>query len=208
MRGHVLVLFLAACGFSPTNTATTGPGIDGAATVDTLGSTGSGSGSGSGCPDADADGVCDAVDDWPCGVKPNDPGSFQSHLTGQGLFEVNQVKLQGQDTRLVVVTTNQGFALGLDYAIHIVCLAGTTCHADLEDGTDKSGKKGCIFDGNVTGDGFSVGTGTGTYNTTMSFPTANRYELRLMPAKTGSCGPNWVGAAPGSGETIAYVCVH
>jgi hypothetical protein len=206
VRGHGLLALVTACGFSPAEVTGNGapPAIDAhvAAAPDAAGS------GSAACPDADGDGVCDAVDDWPCGPKPTDLAANRGDITIQGTFGANNITTQSANTRLVVVHTNTPFALSFDYDLYVSCLFLTTCRAQLEIGTDKLGKSGCVFDADVTGNAIGVGETHQPWSSTLQYAVADVYQVRLMPVKAGSCTPNWAVFAPSTNDTIAIVCVH
>ena len=205
----VLALALAACGFTPTTL-----GADQAAAAHehdapAMGS-GSGSGSGAACPDGDddLDGICNSVDDWQCGQKPADLADQNGGITLQGTWGSDHLTLNGNDTRLVSVHTNEAFTIAFDFDLYEPCTITTTCRIELEIGTDMAGKSGCVWDGGVVGGAASIAHKSGPWSGALSYTQGGIYEVRVMPVFAGSCTTNWAGIPPDGNKTIARVCVH
>jgi hypothetical protein len=200
----LLVPVVTACGFTPADVVGSGgtPSID--APVHSIDA----AGSGSVCGDADGDGICDAVDDWPCGPKPTELAATHSEITIQGTEGANNIKLQNADTRLVAVHPNQSFSIAFDYDIYVSCLFLVNCRTQLEIGTDQQGKQGCVYDANVTGNAIDIGEAHGTWTSTLQYSAPGVYQIRLQPVESSGCQPDWAVFAPDGNATIALVCVQ
>jgi hypothetical protein len=203
MRAVLLALVaLAACSFTPPGE---GPPA-GAGQGD--GGTGGGSDGGSGCRDDDQDGVCNELDDWPCGLKPDDPGDafsrsefFEGRWWGADEIAIGEV-------RRVIANRDQDYAVAFDWSITLYCGSGGApppmCKGQLEYGYGET-RAGCLFDADVP----HLQARTGRAMTMLRAPTMpGVYELRLNAGKRSSCGTNsWYGGNPGQDSTIAILCV-
>lgn len=200
MRAAYLApVLLAACSFSgPEGGGGTGDGPP----ADTGGN---GGGDGPPCADDDQDTVCNALDDWPCGAKPDDPGDQMGgdDVFGGRWWGARNIAIG--DARRVVAMPNQEFDLDFTWSLTIVCgFYPAQCDGQLEIGHDGT-RTGCLFDGNVT----STMASSGDANTTYRAPAMpGVYEIRLNAGRRSSCGSNgWFDGDPGSGSTIAILCV-
>ncbi len=220
-RRYVALSLLAACGFAP---ATNGAqAVDSNVAIpDTHTGSGSGSGSGSGtgsgagsgsaaCPDADGDGVCDSVDDWPCGAKPSAPGSV--NVLGIGWYTHTDHETVAGTGHLAVVAPNTAFSIAANWQIVVPCANNAMCDAELEIGASSAAgtvKDGCLVaPRKVTGSYLGLGKATGTNATySMMLSTAGVYSLRVSVANAATCTPAWNGDVPDSNYTFATVCVH
>ena len=201
MRAACLASVLcAACAFS-------GPG-DG---VGPGGGQGADAGGGGGdaprpCDDDDQDGVCNTLDDWPCGAKPDDPGDEMGRddVLGGRWWGARNIAIG--NARRVVARPNEEFDIAFTWSLTIVCgLFPAQCDGQIEIGHDGS-RTGCLFDDNVT----STVTRNGDAATTYRAPaTPGVYEIRLNAGRRQSCGTNgWYGENPGGDATIAILCVR
>ena len=208
---------VGACAFAPTTSGSNDQPSDAANMGSGSGSgsgmgSGSGSGSGSGmtCGGSDGDGVCDDVDDWPCGAKPNAPGNFNV-TTFQYTLKDSNVELADQSKTLLVVHPGDQFSVKYDYQVTVPCGTFQTCHVQLELGTD-AGKQGCGDSVDVQGvqlGPLQLGTGSGTSNLNLSLANAGVYKILTQPNEASSCGGNsWVGGTPDDHLTVGIVCVH
>lgn len=220
-RACLLAVLLAACSFSSPEVA---PG-DGAP--------GDGSGSGSDAPlpcagdgdddgdtvcnaadkcpgqddraDVDGDGSPDGCDDWPCGLKPDDPGGtmLDGDLgSGRGWGAED---IQIGNMRRLVVAPGAAFTARFDWWVLLNCV-GSTCPAQIELGYGST-RSGCIFDGIV--DDFDRFDDRFDMQLTAP-PTPGVYELRLNAGRNAECGDgeSWYGGDPGESSTIAVLCVR
>jgi hypothetical protein len=162
------------------------------------------------CPDDDGDSVCNAVDDWPCGVKPTAPPTLVSWSRNNGdtTIQITNVNLDSTG-RLAVATSQENVSLRFDYDITDTACAGN-CIDQLEIGWLPGGKIACPFDGAV-----SKSSGAdGTASTTVKAPTTKQvYDLRVELGQNYSCwygGASgwWDNQAPTTSRTIAKLCVH
>ncbi len=224
MRGAcLLAVLLAACSFSSPDVAPgDGPPGDG-----------SGSGSDSDAPlpcagdgdddgdtvcnsadkcagqddraDVDSDGNPDGCDDWPCGLKPEDPGGTMADGPfGAGRYwGANNIQIG--TARRVVVAPGASFAARFEWWVLLNC-AGSTCPAQIEFGYGST-RSGCIFEGLV--DDFDMFDGMFDMPLTAP-PTAGVYELRINAGRNTACGmsTSWYGGDPGESSTIAVLCVR
>jgi hypothetical protein len=161
------------------------------------------------CSDDDGDGVCNAVDDWPCGAKPTAPANHLE-LTDNGGhtdFKLTNIALGGTGT-LAVAAPGAAVRIQLDYNAQDSACAD--CVDQLEIGWHPAGQRaGCIFDDDVP----AQGGRQGSINTTaFTAPTApGVYELRINIGQNYSCtyqGAHtwWGGTEPP--DVVGKVCVH
>jgi hypothetical protein len=161
------------------------------------------------CGDDDDDGVCNAVDDWPCGAKPTAPANH-IELTDNGGhtdFKLTNVSLGATGT-LAVAAPGAALRIQLDYNAQDSACAD--CIDQLEIGWHPAGQRaGCIFDDDVP----QQGGRQGSINTTaFTAPTApGVYELRINIGQNYGCtyqGAHtwWGGSEPP--DVVGKVCVH
>lgn len=161
------------------------------------------------CADDDGDGVCNAVDDWPCGAKP---AAIANHLEltdngGHTDFKLTNIALGGTGT-LAVAAAGASVRIQLDYAASDT--ACNDCVDQLEIGWDPAGRRaGCIFDDDVPAQGGRQGS---IDTTSFSAPaTPGVYALHINIGQNYSCtyqGANnwWGGTEPP--DIIGKICVH
>lgn len=168
------------------------------------------------CPDDDTDGVCNAVDDWPCGAKPTTPGAtvaFMNNGTSTSTT-VTMVDLDGT-ARMAVAPPSTNVSLTLRLQITDTACGGN-CIDQLEAGwVDHAANAGnrfstCLFDdpvsktsGVVANLSFNVGTPG----------TKKVYDLRVNLGQNNFCGDDgingwWGNQVPPDTKTIARLCVH
>jgi hypothetical protein len=163
------------------------------------------------CPDDDTDGVCNNVDDWPCGAKPTAPSATLAWTRNSGETQVTitNVNLDGTG-RLAVATPGENISLTFSYAIADTACQGN-CVDQLEIGWVPPGSRMmCVFDNAVS----KANGASGTVNTTVQArSTPMVYDLRIELGQNYSCSYGgasswWDGQAPGTNRTIAKLCVH
>lgn len=161
------------------------------------------------CGDDDADGVCNAVDDWPCGAKPTAPANHIELADNGGHtdFKLSNVSLGGTGT-LAVAAPGAAVRIQLDYNAQDSACAD--CIDQLEIGWHPAGQRaGCIFDDDVPEQGGRQGS---IDTTAFTAPTApGVYELRINIGQNYSCtyqGAHtwWGGNEPP--DLVGKVCVH
>ncbi|MGN6105575.1 MAG: hypothetical protein ACTHU0_10755 [Kofleriaceae bacterium] len=212
MRAVALIALLGACAFD--GAPLPGASPDSPRPVDAADPIDGGSPDGqpdappdAACPDGDndQDGVCNGVDDWPCGAKPPDPGDPMSDANGGRSWGASVI-LIGDNRRLV---TTPGAAIGFSfgYSVKVDCPGSQSnrCRAQLEIGFDTT-RRGCLFDNDV----FDDITFRSVAVSSIAAPALpGVYELKLNAGVRSSCGnsQDWFGAPPGADSTIAIVCV-
>ena len=157
------------------------------------------------CVDDDADTVCNELDDWPCGARPDDPGDQmrREDVFGGRWWGASNIAIGA--ARRVVASPNQEFDIDFTWSLTIVCgFYPAQCDAQLEIGHEGT-RTSCLYDGDVT----STQPKTGTVDKTYRAPAMpGVYEIRLNAGRRQSCGTNgWFDENPGSGSTIAILCV-
>jgi hypothetical protein len=171
------------------------------------------------CKDSDEDGICNADDDWPCGVKPTAaPGSvtFQEQVNGNNReITITSARLSGGTAagsdRLLVVPAGAAVMLTAMYEIiDCICLQ---CIDQIEIGLVAGGRQGCLFDDDPSGGSPAScrAPTTGTASRPLTAPTvAGRYDVRFLLGQSNACGMTpqwWGGVPPAQGSTIATICV-
>lgn len=210
-----MALIVASCGFTPTVQHDT-PGADAPA------STGSGSGStvpmdapakiymdAPPCADDDQDGICNTLDEWPCGVDP-EPIAATHDIYDNGTvthFALSMISLNAQGT-LPVVAHGSQIRIQMHYAA--VDNACAECTDQLEVGFHPAGHRaGCILDRGIP----SGTTQVGDINTTaIRAPAApGVYDLHIQIGQNFSCNYNGANDYYGGSErtdVIAKLCVQ
>jgi hypothetical protein len=160
------------------------------------------------CPDADHDGVCDAVDTWPCGPLPTAPtANVSDKPMGANLtMSTIDISTQGQ---LVVATAGASLSLSMHFT-----LSDNRCPMCIDQvevgwmqGTTGP-RSGCAWDGGVPNPGM-INQNVNSF--TITAPTTpGQYDLRTNIGQNTSCGNGswWVGEVPAAATTIAILCVH
>lgn len=161
------------------------------------------------CPDEDGDGVCNVVDDWPCGVKPAAPSGAVMIVANSGLTNVaiDTTSLGGTGLFAVAAPSSTP-SLTFQYAITDTACTGN-CVDQIEVGWSPGGRIACPFDSGVS----RIYGASGTITTTVTAPaTPQSYDLRVNLGQNYSCNYSgataWWGSTPGSNGTIAKLCVH
>ncbi len=163
------------------------------------------------CADDDADGVCNTVDDWPCGAKPTEPVASMTWTRNSGATQVtiSNVSLDGTG-RFAVAMPNETLSLRFDYSINDTACAGN-CIDQLEIGWVPTGARyACAFDNVVS----KSSGASGTVNTTIPAGGSKLVrDLRIEVGQNYSCDYGgatgwWDGQAPVASRTIAKLCVH
>jgi len=205
----ILVLVVTGCGFSPASPS--GSVADGGPPSEAGASDATQFLDAALCPDDDGDGVCNAVDTWPCGAMPGALGT-QLAMTANGTatsFTLTMIDVNAQG-RFVVAAPNTTVPVHLHYAITDSACA-TSCIDQLEIGWSAPGNRtSCVFDDSVPDPGGSAGNVTAA---TIKLPaTAGVYDIRANIGQNYSCtyqgASTWWGTAPGTTRTLAKVCVH
>ena len=161
------------------------------------------------CADDDADGVCNTVDDWPCGAKPTEPPAIVmwSGNSGQTTVKVHNVNLDAT-VRYAIATSQETVNLKLDFDIDDTSCA-SACIDQLEIGWVLGSRLGCVFDDLVP----ESGGVARSINVNITAPnTKGVYDLRVNLGQNYSCtyngANNWWGGTPGTTRTIAKLCVR
>ena len=159
------------------------------------------------CSDQDGDGVCDSVDDWPCGAKPaSPPGTVVTSPGSATTATLTQISANG--SQLVVAAPNAAIAVAFHYAITDTACS-SNCIDQLEVGWVPGARAGCVFDQAVSKTNGASGTANGTF---AAPGTRGAYDLRVAVGQNFSCTYNgasgWYYGQPAASTTIAKVCVH
>jgi hypothetical protein len=151
-------------------------------------------------PDSDGDGIVDACDDWPCGVRP----TISATVAGQGI-QISAADLGGGGNA-VVVAASSTVALTFSYTID-----DTTCPScldQIEIGLVPGNRLYCAYDANPPGSGAS---GPSSWSVAAP-PAPGRYDLRFNLGQNYTCtsggATGWWGGAPDASRTFAALCVR
>jgi len=162
------------------------------------------------CSDADSDGICDNVDDWPCGAKPTDPGTMMTMTGNSGGTNIKLAQVNLDSTgRYAVAMSQENIAIAFSYDITDTSCPGN-CIDQIEIGWVSGGRSGCPFDNVVS----KQNGASGNISTMIRTPTnPGRYDLRANIGQNFSCTYNgasgwWGGTTPSSTRTIAKLCVQ
>jgi len=166
------------------------------------------------CPDDDQDGVCNAVDDWPCGAKPTGPSAMLTinNNGGATVTKITSVNLDATG-QLATGTSQEQLSLRFNYDIQDTACA-QACVDQIEVGWVSGSRSGCVFDQVVDKNNGAQGA----INTMIRAPTnKGAYDLRVNLGQNYSCtyqGANswWDqtagGPIPDGTRTIAKLCVR
>lgn len=161
------------------------------------------------CSDSDGDGVCDAVDTWPCGPEPTAPPSSLDMQLHGGTTDValTHIAFDG-GSPLLVVAPGAAITVHLDYAIQDTACPGD-CRDQIELGYVAGARVGCVFDDAVP----QLDGSEGHVDQTISAPMVGGiYDLRANVGQNLSCtyggATGWWGQTPGTKQAIAKLCVH
>lgn len=211
----LVALFVAGCGFTPS-------APNGVAGPDASDSVSDGPGSAvpmdapahvfmdaPSCGDDDDDGVCNEVDDWPCGAKPQAIVA-QHDLYANGTlshFALSMIAIDGAGT---LVTAAHGTTVRVQMHYAATDSACADCQDQLEIGWHPTGHRAaCIFDNDVP----SGSTHTGNLDDSQlrAPQTPGVYELRMQIGQNYSCNHNgaddwWGGNEPS--DVIAKLCIQ
>ena len=162
------------------------------------------------CPDDDHDGVCNAVDDWPCGPKPAAPAASIASSESTATTSLTLSGFAFSDgSRFAVVAPDAAITVHFDYQwADSGCVIG--CIDQIELGYTPGNRFGCAFDATVPPLGTLLSGTVGTY--AMTAPaTPGVVELQFGIGQNNSClyhgAINWFLGTPGAADTVAYVCV-
>jgi len=162
------------------------------------------------CADDDHDGVCNAVDDWPCGPKPTAPADSiaSSETTSSTSLTVSGFTLDN-GTQFAVVAPKASLTVNFHYEwIDSACLLG--CIDQIELGYTPGMRFGCAFDATVPHLTPTLGMVSAYAMTAPATPGV--VALQFGIGQNNSCtyqgANNWFLGTPGAGDTVAYVCVH
>ena len=165
------------------------------------------------CGDDDSDGVCNAVDTWPCGPTPTMPGNAITwdNVDGQQRHQtITLTNAAAGGTKLLVVAPGATVTVSAGYSILDCICPG--CIDQIQVGLVPGATKQCIYSNNPSCAPASTGTG----NTMITAPmTTGVYDVRFRIGQDFSCngtsGQNvgwWENMPPGAAQTVAKICVH
>lgn len=161
------------------------------------------------CADDDDDGVCNVVDEWPCGPAPAAMGATHDLYANGTLshFALSQIAIDGQGP---LVTAMHGTVVRVQMHYAATDDACSNCRDQLEIGWHPTGHRaGCLLDRTVP----QGTTHTGDIDDTqLHAPTApGVYELRMQIGQNFSCNANnaddWWGSAEPA-DVIAKLCIQ
>ena len=162
------------------------------------------------CSDSDTDGICDVVDDWPCGTRPTSGPANHLAMTANGgatNFALTSITFDAGSS-LIVVAPGGTIAYHYDWAISDTACGGN-CIDQLEVGFVTGKRVDCDVDQAISK---SFGN-NGHVNGSVTAPTTpGTYDFRTNIGQNFSCtyngANNWWGGTPAASRTIAKLCVH
>jgi hypothetical protein len=161
------------------------------------------------CDDSDGDGVCNAVDDWPCGAKPAALATSVVDMPTGAVLTMDTIDVSGQGQMIVAAP---GATLKLDVHFTLVDKRCQECIDQLEVGWMQAAtgpRSGCVWDDRVPN---PSGVDQTVKNFTITAPAvAGAYDLRTNIGQNTACGSGpswWDGEVPPASSTIALLCVH
>ncbi len=163
------------------------------------------------CADTDADGVCNAVDTWPCGPEPGDLPATVTYEEVMGNEHLTIVLTNPtlDNARKLVVAPETNVRLRADWSI-IDCLC-SGCIDQIEVGFVPQGRAGCIYSANPQLDGNCLVPTTGMANQLVKAPsTPGAYTLRFRVGQNFACGTDtawWLNIEPPASTSAVHLCV-
>ena len=162
------------------------------------------------CADTDGDGVCNALDTWPCGAEPEDLPSMLTFEEVQGNDHLTIVLTNPtlDNVRKLVVSPDTNVRLRSDWSI-IDCVC-PGCIDQIEVGFVPQGRAGCIYSANPQLDGNCLVPTTGTASMFVKAPsTPGAYTLRFRVGQNFTCGTQttWYGSEPPPSTSAVHLCV-
>lgn len=158
------------------------------------------------CVDSDADGICDAVDTWPCGAAPTPPGAAVVMTGNGGQTSITLTTISAGGSQMLVVAPGASYQVSFHYDITDTACS-VACRDQIEIGYVPGNRLKCMFDATV-----SEATGaSGNTSTNLAAPTTpGSYDLRANIGQNNSCGTTtqWWSSQPDDTRTLARLCVH
>jgi hypothetical protein len=158
------------------------------------------------CPDTDGDGLCNAVDPWPCGATA--PTIAPVVMTGSDVWgAIAGVSIAGGGNTAVAQPGAQ-LSYSLVWSLRDQDFFCPTCQDQIEVGLVAGGRHGCVYDANPPNDQLQ----TGVASVNMTAPSASGvYTLRFQIARDFSCDAFgrtgwWIGE-PSADKTFGVLCV-
>jgi hypothetical protein len=162
------------------------------------------------CPDDDGDGICNAIDDWPCGAKPAAPAATIASSESTATTSLTLSAFAFSDgSNFAVVAPGAAISVHFSYQwIDTGCVLG--CIDQIELGYTPGNRFGCAFDQTLPLGGSPLSGSVGAY--AMIAPaTPGLVELQFGIGQNNSClyhgAVNWFLGPPRPADTVAYVCV-
>lgn len=147
--------------------------------------------------DVDGDAIPDACDPWPCSDLPT-----PTETVRQEFIEISNVRL-GEGSNRTVTESGASVRLRFDYTLNDTGCAG--CPNQIEVGSQRAGRIGCIYDGTPPPGGVSE-----SVERLLTVGEPGVVELRFNLGRNSSCAPfaGWWPSAPGPEHTFALICVR
>ena len=147
--------------------------------------------------DVDGDSIPDACDPWPCSDVMTPPA-----VVSQEFIRISNVRL-GEGSNRAVADLGSSVRLRFDYTLNDTGCVG--CPNQIEVGSQRAGRIGCIFDGTTPAGGASD-----SIERFVTFRAPGVVELRFNLGRATSCAPvaEWWPLAPGPEHTFALICVR
>lgn len=158
------------------------------------------------CSDSDGDGICDSVDDWPCGAKPTAPSTTVTMMGNGTATKMVETQISVNGAQMVVAAPGATIAVAFHYVVTDTACP-SACIDQIEIGYVPGSRKGCVFDQTVSKTTGAMGDATTSLTAPM---TAGAYDIRTNIGQNTSCGSttSWWAGTPDDTRTIARLCVH
>lgn len=158
------------------------------------------------CPDTDGDGLCNAVDPWPCGAAA--PVIATTVTTGSDVAgAISFVSIAGGGNTAVAAPGAQ-LSYSLTWSLLDTDFLCMSCQDQIEVGLVAGDRHRCVYDDNPPQNQLQSGMAT----VTMTAPSAaGVYSLRFQVARDFGCNAFgrtgwWIGE-PGADKTFGVLCV-
>ena len=161
------------------------------------------------CSDSDGDGICDAVDDWPCGVKPTALGVVtESDNNGQTLLQITGFGFGTAGTLFAVVAPTTALTVKFNYLWHDTSCS-MNCIDQIEIGYTPGDRIGCPFDQAVP----KLVGASGSLMYGLTAPAqpgvvSVRFAIAQNFSCTGGGATTWFQGPPPAANIAGYICVQ
>ena len=200
-----LVIAAGGCAFTPSGQSSgddDGVQVDGATVIDAVPQ----SIDAPACADTDGDGLCNAVDPWPCGTTA--PTISNVVMTGNDVWgAISNVSIGGAGNTAIAQPGMQ-LSYSITWSLRDSDFLCMNCRDQIEVGIVAGSRQRCVYDNDPPQNQMQSGTAT----IMMTAPTTpGVYSLRFQLARDFSCDAFgrtgwWIGE-PSADKTFGVICV-